>query len=421
MSKVLRHKEKYLGQEDCSSSPIKRINGKGIDIEKALTNYLRNAQKTGITVTGDDIKEKARLFSSTLGISADSYGKTDGLAWLNKFMLKQGIDQPKLLRRVSETNIPASAPSPLSTNRSDEDKDSTGTFMDYIGEPNAYKHPSSQNTTSLSSASTEATAASFSGSASSPTASFNFSPNLNLGGFLTAVQDRQIPPSGPASSFQRSRSQKFPTLDIGRLNQSQLSEPLTPKYHVPSTAPSSALESPPNEVTGAPARGKSATSLREHESSEAETLSANSATDCSSPSGDDASLLSMVVQKKALLNRLMRFFHIILSSPPSWNTCTKAQESGEGETNSPTSASQPTTQGTQNPSGNSSSGRHTAGKRQRGGVGDTEDGDEGRDGKRSRSSATNTPPELPLQRFACPFFKNNQAKYCKWRSCLGPG
>lgn len=276
VSKVLRHKEKYLGQEDRSSSPIKRTKGKGADIEKALLNYVKNAQKTGVAVTSDDLKVKARLFATTtIGSGADAFSKTGSSAWLDKFMLKHGIGHGKLMRRASETNIPDSAraspslsasqpssaispaspsghlsPSPLSANRSDEDKESIGNFMDFNSAPGGYKHANSQSTTSLSSAFTDTAASSFSGSALSPTASFNFSPDPNVGGFLSADQSRQIPPGGAASNFQRPRSQTFPTLDLEYMNQPQTSEPLTPKYHVSSTAPSSALESPANDVTG---------------------------------------------------------------------------------------------------------------------------------------------------------------------------
>jgi len=272
---VLRHKEKYLGQqEERSSSPIKRTKGKGVDIEKALTNYVRNAQKTGMSVTGEDIKEKARLFSATMGSVAE-YGKSNSV-WLDKFMLKHGIGQGKLMRRASETNIPDSvrgspslsasqpssaispaspsahlSPSPLSANRSEEDKEGVGNYMDFNSAPSSYKHSNSQSTTSLSSAFTDTATSSFSGSALSPTAPFNFSPDPNAGGFI-ADQNRQIPPpGGPASNFQRPRSQTFPTLDIEYMNQ-QSTEPQTPKYHVSSTAPSSALESPANESNGPP-------------------------------------------------------------------------------------------------------------------------------------------------------------------------
>jgi len=275
VSKVLRHKEKYLSTEDRSSSPIKRNKGKGVDIEKALANFIKNAQRTGTAVTGDDIKQKAHLFSKT-AMPEDEFLKSNSSAWLDKFMLKHGYSTGRgLVRRASETNIrdssraspsltmsqPSSAispaspsvhpsPSPLSANRSDEEKEGMSGFMDYTTEGNTYKHSNSQSTTSLSSAFTDTAASSFSGSALSPTASFSFSPDPNVGAFLAADQSRQIPPpSGPGSNFQRPRSQTFPTLDLEYMNQTQNNEPLTPKYHVSSTAPSSALESPANEIS----------------------------------------------------------------------------------------------------------------------------------------------------------------------------
>ncbi|KAH8894834.1 hypothetical protein GQ53DRAFT_63787 [Thozetella sp. PMI_491] len=268
VSKVLRHRDKYLNPEDRSSSPIKRAKGKGADIEKALTNWLRNAQKTGVSVSHQLVEEKASIFASTM-----SSKPMNALA-LEKFMQKHGISTPgKLLRRASETNIPdhgrgspaltnsqpASAispaspmvhpsPSPLSANRSDEDRGDGGlssNFMDFSGENGAYKHSNTQSATSLNSAFTDATTSSFSSSALSPTTPFNFSPSGDVAGFL---DHSRIPPG--SSNFQRPRSQTFPTLDLEYMNQGQSStaEPSTPKYNVSSTAPSSALESPAHEL-----------------------------------------------------------------------------------------------------------------------------------------------------------------------------
>ncbi|GAB1320529.1 hypothetical protein MFIFM68171_10739 [Madurella fahalii] len=264
VSKVLRNKDKYLNSEERSSSPVKRNKGKGADIEKALTNYLRKAQDSGIAVTGDDLKEKARLFSAmTVG---EPLLKSNSSAWLDKFMLKHGIGPGRLMRRASETNIsdtvrgspslstsqPSSAispaspsghlsPSPLSANKSDEEKENINSFMDFAPD-GVYKHSTSQSTASLSSSFTDTATPSFAGSALSPTAPFNFSPDPNVGGFLAGDRSGQMPPHGAGPGFQRPRSQTFPTLDIEYMNQPQTSEPLTPKYHVSSTAPSSALE-----------------------------------------------------------------------------------------------------------------------------------------------------------------------------------
>ncbi|KAK3302134.1 uncharacterized protein B0T15DRAFT_293653 [Chaetomium strumarium] len=273
VSKVLRNKEKYLNAEERSSSPVRRIGkGKGVDLEKTLTNFLRKAQKSGIAVTSETLKERARLFASLA--TGDSFSEPISSAWLDKFMLKHGIGPGRLIRRASETNIPDSirasgspslapsqpqsaispaspsghlSPSPLSANRSDEEKESMNSFMDFTAD-GVYKHSNSQSTTSLSSAFTDAATPSFPGSAISPTASFNFSPDSNVGSFLPADQSRQLP--GHGAGFQRPRSQTFPTLDLEYMNQPQSTEPATPKYHVSSTAPSSALEASTQEHNG---------------------------------------------------------------------------------------------------------------------------------------------------------------------------
>ncbi|KAK4639046.1 hypothetical protein QC761_702090 [Podospora bellae-mahoneyi] len=264
VSKVLRHKDKYLNSEDRSSSPIKRGKGKGADIEKALTAFLRNARKEGKTLTTEEVKEKAQSFSMVGG--GDSFTEHNSSAWLEKFMLKHGMGPGRLMRRASETNIldsrrnspalsasqPSSAispaspaghlsPSPLSANKSDEEKESMNSFMDFTTD-NAYKHTNTQSNASLNSAYTDHANSSFSGSALSPAASFGFSPDPNTGGFP--------PPGAPGGGFQRPRSQTFPTLDLEYMNQSQNTEPLTPKYHVSSTAPSSALEPPSANPSG---------------------------------------------------------------------------------------------------------------------------------------------------------------------------
>lgn len=266
---MLRNKEKYLYPEEnknAVSSPIKRKIKGGVDIERALTNFVRNAQKSGVALTDADIREKASLFSATMGKADDSLSKVSSTSWLEKFKQKNGIGQgSRLLRRASETNIsehmrgspslsasqPNSAispsspsvlpsPSPLSANRSEDGnkENHLSGYLDFNTEPGSYKHSNSQSTTSLSSAFTD-TGTGF----SSPNGPFSFSPDLNSGAFQHL----------PGSNFQRPRSQTFPTLDLEYMNQqpghhgNSSGEPLTPKYHH-ITAPSSALESPANEI-----------------------------------------------------------------------------------------------------------------------------------------------------------------------------
>lgn len=269
MSKVLRNSEKYLNPDinrDQTISPIKRNKVKGrADIERALTNYVRNAQKSGIPVTDADIKEKARLFSATTGKPDDNLTKVTSSSWLEKFKQKNGI---RLMRRASETSLsdsmrhspslsasqlnsaisPSSpsvhhSPSPLSANRSEDGKDGLAGYLDFNTKPGSYNHSNSQSTTSLSSAFSAESAISSNGP-------FSFSPHLDSGAFQ--------PLAAPGlANFQRPRSQTFPTLDLEYMNQSvssssQNTEPLTPRYHVSSaissTAPSSALESSAHEM-----------------------------------------------------------------------------------------------------------------------------------------------------------------------------
>lgn len=268
---MLRNKEKYLYPDEnknAISSPIKRKVKGGVDIERALTNFVRNAQKFDMAVTDADIREKASLFSATMGKADDSLSKVCSTSWLEKFKQTNGIGQgSRLLRRASETNIsehmrgspslsasqPNSAispsspsvlpsPSPLSANRSEDGnkENHMSGYLDFNTEPGSYKHSYSQSTTSLSSAFTDSGT-----SFSSPNGPFSFSPDVNTGAF------QQLPPGGAGSNFQRPRSQTFPTLDLEYMNQGLSStEPLTPKYHhMSSTAPSSALESPANEIS----------------------------------------------------------------------------------------------------------------------------------------------------------------------------
>lgn len=269
MSKVLRHKDKYLNQEDRSASPTRRSKGKLPDIERALAAWARKTEQSGVEVSDGEIWKQAHHFAR--GVSGSEHLQKLGDSWLEKFKHKHKIGQPKLSRRASETNIPTNAklsttspplansqqssgispaspimqPSPLSGTRSDDDL-RDGMSGLYSFRTDVFKRGNNPSSTSLSSAFTETAASSFSGSAVSPTGPFAFSPDSNVGGFLS---DQRHLPAGPESNFQRPRSQTFPTLDVECLNQQGTNaEPETPKYPVSSTAPSSALESPGREL-----------------------------------------------------------------------------------------------------------------------------------------------------------------------------
>lgn len=298
VSKVLSRKDKWLNPEDRSSSPIKKSKGKIPDIDKTLANWLRNEQHKGRRVSDAEIQEQARMYARPF---REAETKINNPSWLEKFKQKHGMGG-RLIRRASETNIPSavgklsttsptlansqptssiSSASPVANHSvspfsagprvgADDEKDSgsSGMMMDFSGPSSstaapAFKYPSTnQSTTSLSSSgfASDTAGSSFSESTMSPTGTgqFTFSPDPNMGGFLSDhSQARHIPPGGP--NFQRPRSQTFPTLDLEYMNDTSSHEhndPITPKFPpgqqgVPSTAPSSAIESPAHEFASA--------------------------------------------------------------------------------------------------------------------------------------------------------------------------
>jgi hypothetical protein len=254
---------------------VKRTKGKSQDIERALSIWVTKTQKQGLPVTDAAILERARTWATTVG-NNESHLKTNSSSWLEKFKQKNGIGANKLTRRASETNIsdsgslnPDSAgpsasqtpngisptspsglpsPSPLSATKSDDDlkSESLNGYLEFGQGDGGYRHSNSQSTTSLSSAFTDTAPSSFSAGPTSPNTPFTFSPDNNSGTWMPS-QHARLPP--PGNNFQRPRSQTFPMLGIDpSFISSQPSEPLTPKYHLPITAPSSALDSPIHEM-----------------------------------------------------------------------------------------------------------------------------------------------------------------------------
>jgi hypothetical protein len=87
---VLRQKEKYLYQDDSSRSPIKRSKSKIPDIERALSNWARNHQRQGLSLSDAAIREKARFFAQTVG-NSESHLKVNSTSWLEKFKQKNHL------------------------------------------------------------------------------------------------------------------------------------------------------------------------------------------------------------------------------------------------------------------------------------------------------------------------------------------
>lgn len=86
----MRQKDKYLNPDDGSRSPIKRAKGKVPDIEKALSNWLRNYQSQGHPINDEMIREKALFFASNCGCP-DGKQKVTTAAWLEKFKQRNGL------------------------------------------------------------------------------------------------------------------------------------------------------------------------------------------------------------------------------------------------------------------------------------------------------------------------------------------
>lgn len=287
MSKVLRHKEKYLNTEDRSQSPIKRAKHKLPDIDKAMASWVKRQQKFGLDISDDELLQQAHHFAINTGSNQGSVFKAITHRWVDKFKQKHGIGMPRLLRRASETNIlhhakmssgspalgrsglfsgsPTEQSSPMSADKSDDDGLQGLGLMNFAptggggtsrgrGMGGAYEPSSSQSATSINSALTDTGASSFSGSGLSSSAHFSFSPDPQVGGFLPADQTtRQMQVgAGSGSGFQRPRSQTFPTLDLEYMTQQVSTEPSTPRFQSSTTAPSSAMDSPAQEMNPLP-------------------------------------------------------------------------------------------------------------------------------------------------------------------------
>ncbi|EZF10942.1 hypothetical protein H112_07860 [Trichophyton rubrum D6] len=90
VSKVLRQKEKYLFPDDGRRSPVKKAKGKFPDIERALSNWVKNHQRQGGEINDALIREKAMFFASTVG-SPEGHEKILTSSWLEKFKQKNYI------------------------------------------------------------------------------------------------------------------------------------------------------------------------------------------------------------------------------------------------------------------------------------------------------------------------------------------
>ena len=93
VSKVLRHKEKYLfpNGDGPSSKPPAKL--KIPDIERALANWARNRQKQGLPLSDTLLKDMLRFFA----VSADEEVSKllSSSSWLEKFKKKNNLGSPR--------------------------------------------------------------------------------------------------------------------------------------------------------------------------------------------------------------------------------------------------------------------------------------------------------------------------------------
>ncbi|KAL8996259.1 MAG: hypothetical protein Q9169_004190 [Polycauliona sp. 2 TL-2023] len=226
VSKVLRLKEKYLHPDDGSRSPIKRSKGKFPDIERAVSNWAKNHQRQGLPLSNESIRDKARMFATTVG-SSDCVSKVNNPNWLEKFKQKNrllGAGLPDSSENEDSDMIQPSDPasgeqtpnaiSPISpagdqsaSTENDVLKDANGNnYRDFN-----YRRTHSESHNSLGSYFVDGNIPSaFSPDIRSPTSPF-FSPISSCGPSPSIPsQTPRLPKLAPADA--RPRRQTFPTI-----------------------------------------------------------------------------------------------------------------------------------------------------------------------------------------------------------------
>ncbi|KAI4211311.1 MAG: hypothetical protein LQ351_005866 [Letrouitia transgressa] len=228
VSKVLRQKDKYLHPDDGSRSPIKRSKGKFPDIERALANWAKNHQSQGFPLDNDMIRDKARVFATTVG-SSECIVKVNSIAWLEKFKQKNGLlgaslptepeepnsksgngmdpksgsQTPNGVSPISPDGLPTSSPTESQLKRENSDS-----HFDFTTN---YRRTNSQSTNSPTSGYTDSSIQpAFYPDIRSPTSPF-FSPVSSCGPSPSiSLQTPRLP--ALASADARPRRQTFPTI-----------------------------------------------------------------------------------------------------------------------------------------------------------------------------------------------------------------
>ncbi|KAL8955310.1 MAG: hypothetical protein Q9193_006791, partial [Seirophora villosa] len=267
VSKVLRHKDKYLHPDDGSRSPIKRAKGKFPDIERAVSVWAKNLQRQGLPLNNDLIRDKARVFATTVG-SSDCVAKVNNPIWLEKFKQRNGLLGASLPESEAEdsdmgqpldTGSGSQTPhgiSPISSSEQhtaspDQDLPKTESSNGYVDFQPSFRRSHSQNEHPVGNFFTDAVMTpTFSPDIRSPTSPY-FSPVSSCGP-SPSIPSRtpRLPTLAPADP--RPRRQTFPTISSAPSYitppASATAEPMSTSKLFQQSMATSALESPLEEM-----------------------------------------------------------------------------------------------------------------------------------------------------------------------------
>ncbi|KAF6222683.1 hypothetical protein HO133_000730 [Letharia lupina] len=256
VSKVLRNKDKYLVQEEGNRSPIRRSKSKFPDIERTLSQWVKNRISQRLPLDDSTIRDQARIFATTVG-SSECHNQVNDPAWLELFKqknhlpgakpseikdendalcpeTKSGSQTPNGISPVGWDGLPISPPKEEFNAHSPDN---------YIDSNNNYGHAHSQSATSLGSCFSEIS--SFAGDFRSPTSPY-FSPMSSCGPSpsMPAQKMARLPPLAPAGALRR--RQTVPLISSDSSPDSTASKPL------PQSMASSTLDSPHDEMDISP-------------------------------------------------------------------------------------------------------------------------------------------------------------------------
>ncbi|KAL9603275.1 MAG: hypothetical protein Q9219_001297 [cf. Caloplaca sp. 3 TL-2023] len=267
VSKVLRHKDKYLRPDDGSRSPVKRAKGKFPDIERAVSVWAKNHQRQGLPLSNEMIRDKARMFATTVG-SSDCVAKVNSPTWPEKFKQRNGLlgaslpesqaedsDMAQPLDTGSTSHTPHGispiSPAEQHPGSPDQDRANNESSEGYVDFPSTFRRAQSQSEHSPGSYFADSAIASvFSPDLRSPPSPF-FSPVSSCG---PSPSISSQPPRLPllASADLRPRRQTFPTISAGPSYitppTSATAEPVSNSKFFQQSMATPAMESPLEEM-----------------------------------------------------------------------------------------------------------------------------------------------------------------------------